>query len=391
MDIFVVGGSVRDQFMNREVNDVDRVVVGATEEDFLQEYPDAQRVGRAFPVYLVNGEEYAFARSDAKDSKDIAERVVNCDPSVTLKDDLFRRDLTVNAMALDSSGNVVDPFCGLQDIELKVLRHVSSAFADDPLRVFRVARFASTLGFEVAPETIIMMRSLKSRLPALSGERVFKEMRKALGGQFPRKFFDVLKEADILDYWFKPLFDLIGVLQPEKWHPEGDAYEHTMLVVEKVSGEEARFAALCHDFGKALTPKENWPKHYGHDKAAESIIIQWCEKLKVPFALEKKTKIVAKLHMKAKSVSKPGKIIQLAIETKTGWNELKQVMIADAMIPENNEETVKSISKIELAFNVMKKITGQHVKDKWPEASGPLFAERLMELRINEMTRLFDQ
>jgi len=389
VEIYIVGGAVRDKLLKRKVHDIDRVVVGATKEEFLQQFPNASLVGKSFPVFLVNGAEYAFARfSTRNDSDNSVNFSLDSSPEVSLNDDLYRRDITINAMAINSADELIDPYNGAIDLKLRVLRHVSDYFADDPLRVFRVARFAATLEFEVAPETVTLMKSLKPLLANISGERIFLEMQKALMAESPRRFFDALRQADVLEYWFSPIHDLIGVEQPEKWHPEGDAYEHTMCVLDKVEGGEARFIAICHDLGKGVTDKHLWPHHYDHDKLGEKVIIDWCSKLQqVPGSWEKKGKIVSKLHMKAKTVLKPKKILRIALEAQYAWDELKQVMLADAMVPENTKLVQDSIRRIEIAYKVIEQVKGVDVISKWPTASGKQFSERLNELRINELLK----
>lgn len=352
MKIYLVGGSVRDTIMGRPSNDRDFVVVGATEAEFVEEFPNAKKVGKDFPVYLVDGEEFAFARKERKTGAGHTSFETISDPSITLEEDLARRDLTINAIAMDiDNGSFIDPFYGERDIIERVLHHVSPAFSEDPLRVFRVARFAATLGFTVAQETIELMRSLKGELSTLSGERVFCELKKALNGENPRAFFDILKRTNCLEQWFPEVAALIGVEQPWLYHPEGDTYEHTMCVLNGATDSLARFGALCHDLGKALTPSDEWPKHHGHDERGEVPVRSLCNRLKVPGIWKDVAIKAATLHMKLFSTLRPGKLIKLTKQISCYWPHLKEILEADAMSETDCKLTQEAILRIEKAID----------------------------------------
>ncbi|MBD3611408.1 MAG: multifunctional CCA addition/repair protein [Hydrogenovibrio crunogenus] len=305
MKTYLVGGAVRDALLNIPVYDHDWVVVGATPQDMLEQ--GFSQVGKDFPVFLhpKTKEEYALARTERKSGQGYHGFEVSFDPTVTLEDDLIRRDLTINAMAQDAEGQIVDPYGGQQDLADKVLRHVSEAFAEDPLRVLRVARFAAKLsafGFTLAPETAALMKSMSAsgELSALTPERVWQEVVKALNTQTPSVFFEVLDHVNALSILFPALDALKGVQQPEKHHPEGDAWVHTMMVLDASAAlsndVSVRFAALVHDLGKGLTPKALWPKHHGHEKAGVPLVAALCQQYRVPKKIQIFAEKVTEYH-----------------------------------------------------------------------------------------------
>ena len=267
------------------------MVVGATPEEMLAK--GYKQVGKDFPVFLhpKTQQEYALARTERKTGLGYGGFSVYAAPDVTLEEDLLRRDLTINAIAQDDQGQLYDPYGGQADIDNRLLRHVSRAFVEDPLRVLRVARFAArfhSLGFSVAPETLALMQEIakSGELAALTAERIFQELDKALSTDAPQVFFEVLREADALEILFPELEALFGVPQPEKWHPEIDTGIHTLMVLEQAAllsqDKRVRFAALVHDLGKALSPKEHLPKHHGHGQKGLSLIRAMCERIRVP-------------------------------------------------------------------------------------------------------------
>ncbi|GGP59643.1 multifunctional CCA protein [Shewanella algicola] len=291
MKIYLVGGAVRDSLLNQPVVDKDYMVVGSSVEQMLA--LGYQQVGKDFPVFLhpKTQQEYALARTERKTGNGYQGFSCDANQQVTLEQDLLRRDLTINAIAQDDQGNLHDPYHGVDDIKAKVLRHVSDAFIEDPLRVLRVARFAARfhhLGFSIAPETLQLMSDIANsgELEHLTPERVWQECDKALGSQSPQVFFEVLKECQALNVLFPEVDALFGVPQPEKWHPEIDSGIHTLMVLEQTSklspNKAVRFAALVHDLGKALTPKQDWPKHHGHGQKGLAAIKKLCKRIKVP-------------------------------------------------------------------------------------------------------------
>jgi tRNA nucleotidyltransferase (CCA-adding enzyme) len=305
MKVYLVGGAVRDKLLGLKVKERDWVVVGATPEDM--ERLGFKRVGKDFPVFLhpVTHEEYALARTERKVAPGHRGFVVHADPSVTLEEDLSRRDLTINAMAMDEAGNLIDPFGGLRDLQHRILRHVSDAFVEDPLRVLRVARFAaklSPLGFSVAPETLALMRKMVStgEIDALTPERVWQELKLALATEDPAKFFTVLRECGALARLFPEIDRLFGVPQPAKWHPEIDTGIHTLMALTAAAhltpDTQVRFAALTHDLGKGLTPKEVWPHHPNHEILGIVPLNELCLRFKIPKAYHRLAEKVMRYH-----------------------------------------------------------------------------------------------
>ncbi len=287
---YLVGGAVRDQLLGRQVTERDWVVVGATPEIMLQE--GFQPVGQDFPVFINpgNGEEYALARTERKSGQGYGGFTFHTSPYVTLEDDLIRRDLTVNAMAMGPEG-IIDPYGGQQDLAQRLLRHVSPAFAEDPLRVLRVARFAARyagLGFTVAPETLALMRQLSEsgELRALTPERSWKEISRALMEPNPEVFVQVLRDCGALAELLPEIDALFGVPQPAAHHPEVDTGVHVLQVLQIAAREQlplpARWACLLHDLGKGLTPERDWPKHHGHEQKGIKAVKAVNQRCKVP-------------------------------------------------------------------------------------------------------------
>jgi len=326
MKTYLVGGAVRDRLLGRTVTEHDYVVVGATPDELVA--LGLRPVGKDFPVFLHprTGEQYALARTERKTGPGYYGFETRFAPDVTLEEDLARRDLTINAMASDDDGNIVDPYGGRRDLEARLLRHVSPAFVEDPLRVLRVARFAARfagLGFTVAPETLELMRGIAAsgELAALVPERVWVETERALGEQQPTVYFEVLRACGALEVVFPEIAALFGVPQPEKWHPEIDSGLHTMQVLEvaaEMSGDTTvRFAALVHDVGKGLTPREQWPRHIGHEAAGAALIEKLCSRLRVPNEHRELAVLVARHHAKVHRVAelRPGTLLELLEQT----------------------------------------------------------------------------
>ncbi|XYQ54041.1 multifunctional CCA addition/repair protein [Pectobacterium carotovorum] len=305
MKIYLVGGAVRDSLLGLPVTEKDWVVVGATPENLLAQ--GYQQVGKDFPVFLhpVSRDEYALARTERKSGKGYTGFVCHAAPDVTLEQDLLRRDLTINSIARTERGDLIDPYHGRRDLENRVLRHVSDAFSEDPLRVLRVARFAARfahLGFQIAEETMALMQKMahEGELAYLTPERVWKETEKALGTSSPDVYFQVLRDCGALAVLFPEIDNLYGVPAPAKWHPEIDTGIHTMMTVAmaaRLSPEiDVRFATLCHDLGKGLTPPELWPRHHGHGPAGVKLVEALCQRLRVPNPIRDLAKLVAEYH-----------------------------------------------------------------------------------------------
>ena len=289
MQAYVVGGAVRDELLGLPVQDHDWVVVGATPEDMLAK--GFRPVGKDFPVFLHpdTHEEYALARTERKTAPGYRGFVFHTDPDVTLEEDLVRRDLTINAIARADDGSLLDPFGGQRDLAAKVFRHVSPAFAEDPVRILRLARFAARLPeFSVAPETNALMRQMveQGEVDALVPERVWQEIARGLMEAKPSRMLAVLRDCGALARIMPELDALWGVPQPPAHHPEVDTGVHMMLVIDYAAARgfplAVRFAALMHDLGKGVTPPETWPAHHGHEALGAKLIDTLCKRLKVP-------------------------------------------------------------------------------------------------------------
>lgn len=305
MEIFLVGGAVRDIILNYPSSEKDWVVVGGTPKQLLDQ--GFANVGKDFPVFLhpETKEEYALARKERKVAGGYTGFEFDTSLSVSLEEDLNRRDLTINAIAQSEDGQFIDPYNGIEDIESRTLRHVSPAFAEDPVRVLRLARFAARyhhLGFSVASETIKLVHTMvdAGELNHLVPERVWKEFEKALGEQHPEIFISVLRECKALKVIMPELDSLFGVPQPEQHHPEVDTGVHSVMTLEQARklspSPSVRFASLMHDLGKALTPREQWPKHYGHEKLGLKSLETLCRRLKAPKEFSELALIVMQYH-----------------------------------------------------------------------------------------------
>ena len=302
-EAYVVGGAVRDRLLGRAVHDRDWVVVGATAQRMLD--AGFRAVGRDFPVFLhpVTNEEYALARTERKSAPGYRGFVVHADPGVTLQQDLSRRDLTINAIAQDVDGSLIDPFGGQADLHARVLRHVSPAFAEDPLRILRVARFAARLpDFHVASETLDLMRAMvdAGEVDALVSERVWQELARGLMEPCPSRMFELLRACGALRVLLPEVDRLWGVPQPVEHHPEIDTGVHLMLVLDECAHAQAslavRFACLCHDLGKGTTPRTAWPRHLGHEQRGVALLRAIAERLKLPLECRELAELTAREH-----------------------------------------------------------------------------------------------
>jgi tRNA nucleotidyltransferase (CCA-adding enzyme) len=305
MHVYLEGGAVRDRLLGREVRERDWVVVGATPGEL--ERAGYLPVGRDFPVFLhpKTKEEHALARLERKVGPGYRGFATEFSPTVTLEDDLRRRDLTINAMAEDAAGNIIDPYHGRRDLEARRLRHVSAAFAEDPVRILRVARFAAryaALGFEVAEETLALMRRMvdEGEADALVAERVWTETEKALAEPNPEVFITVLRACGALRVVYPEIDALFGVPQPQQWHPEVDTGVHQLMALRAAvklgGGVAVRFAVLMHDLGKGVTPPELLPAHHGHEDAGVALVEKLCARVRVPNQLRELAVIAARYH-----------------------------------------------------------------------------------------------
>jgi len=305
MEVYLVGGAVRDEQLGLPVKERDWCVVGATPDELLSK--GYRQVGKGFPVFLhpETNEEYALARTERKTGAGYHGFEFQTSPDVTLEADLSRRDLTINAMARDADGNLIDPFDGMADLEHRVLRHISDAYSEDPVRVLRTAKFKARfagLGFELAGETLDLMARMVSdgETDSLQADRVWQETEAALAGPNPHLYFQVLRDCGALAVVFPELDALFGVPQPPQWHPEIDCGLHALMVLEqsaKLSDDVAvRFAALVHDLGKATTAKENLPSHPGHERRSVKLVNKMSKRLPVPRACRELGVLVAEYH-----------------------------------------------------------------------------------------------
>lgn len=403
MKTYLVGGAVRDRLLGIEPGDRDYVVVGTTPEEMLTQ--GFKPVGRDFPVFLhpQTGEEFALARTERKSGRGYRGFVVDTDPSVTLEEDLQRRDFTINAMAQDEAGDLIDPYGGASDIHARLLRHVGPAFAEDPLRVLRAARFMARfapLGFRVAPETMALMKEMTAsgELDALVPERVWQELRRALASAQPSAFLATLREAGALAAILPEVDALYGVPQRAEYHPEVDTGIHQQMVSDmaaKLAPGDAviGFAALTHDLGKALTPTDILPKHIGHEHAGVKPVLALCERLKVPLEhrdlavmacrehlnvhrlMELRDVTVFELLARCDAFRKPERIAQLALVCEA--DKRGRLGSEDADYPQGRE--LQRLHAAALAINA------RDVAD--PQLSGPEIGEAVRRARIAAIGR----
>jgi tRNA nucleotidyltransferase (CCA-adding enzyme) len=300
--VYCVGGAVRDRLLGLAVQDHDWVVVGSTPEAMMAQ--GFQPVGKDFPVFLhpQTHEEYALARTERKTARGYQGFAVYAAPDVTLEQDLLRRDFTINAIAENEDGNLIDPHNGVADLRAGILRHVSLAFSEDPVRILRAARFVARFGFTIAPETLKLMRDMVSNgeVDALVAERVWQELARGLMEKKPSRFFETLRSCGALAKIIPEVDALFGVPQPEQHHPEIDCGIHTMLVVDDAARHEytleVRFAALTHDLGKAITPKDILPRHIGHEQRSEELVRALCQRLRASSDCRELALLAARYH-----------------------------------------------------------------------------------------------
>lgn len=358
--LYFVGGYVRDLLMNIKSHDIDFCVTGMTEDKFMTLFPCALKKGTFFPVFQIENYEFAFARSESKISIGHNGFLINTE-HVSIEDDLKRRDITINSIALDVlSNDIIDPLGGINDINNKIIRATSKNFSEDPLRAYRVARFANKFkDFSINNHTLSLIKDTKSELSSLSSERVFEELKKALSYESPSRFFYVLKNTDILNVHFKEIFNLIDVIQPIEYHPEGDVFRHSMQVLDQVSALTTdtctRFSALTHDLGKGVTPKEILPHHYNHDKKGVNLIKTLCNRLKVPKKWETLAKVICLEHMKAGIFEKMNWNSKVSFIERNN-NYLKELELIAKVDSKNYNLNFSDIGK-----DLMEKINGKTV------------------------------
>jgi len=396
MEIFLVGGAVRDALLKLPVKEKDWVVVGSTPDELLA--LGYRQVGKDFPVFLhpETKEEYALARTERKTGPGYTGFDVYAGEDVTLEQDLLRRDLTINAIAEMPDGTLVDPYQGQADIESRKLRHVSEAFREDPLRVLRVARFAArfhALGFSVAAETLQLMAEISSgsELQSLAAERVWRETQLALETGHPQVFFSVLRDCGALQVLFPEIDALFGVPQPEHWHPEIDTGIHTLLCLEQAAllspQPETRFAALVHDLGKALTPEEYWPSHRGHEMKGLPLIDQLCERSGAPKRFRELARHVAQFHLHAHKAMelRPDTVVRLfeSIGAFRKPDSFEQFLLAcEADMRGRTGMELDPYPQAERLRDYFQAADSVSAADVEPEHSGKAIGKRIQELRI---------
>ncbi len=393
-NLYLVGGAVRDKILQKEIFDEDYCVTGLSTEEFGNLFPNARIRGKSFPVYDMENCEFALARKERKLKEGHKGFEIDANKEITIEEDLARRDITINSIAEEVlTGKIIDPFNGIADIKNKIIRKTTDAFNEDPLRVYRVARFASTLEFNVEKETLKAMESLKHELTTLSKERVFTELKKALGSNKPSIFFNVLRQANVLDVHFKEIYNLIGKIQPEKYHPEGDSYNHTMIVVDNSSqlteDLQIKFACLVHDLGKGNTPENILPHHYGHEERGVALVNELGKRLGIPNNWIKCGKTACKLHMKAgifekMTPSKQVELIEMASKSILGLDGLKIVVMCDkarnGIFPKVNFDRIGK--------EMLNNITADYIKEKYKIEDGIQIKHRLREERIKYIKTL---
>lgn len=397
MEIYLVGGAVRDKLLGIEPKDRDWVVVGATPEQMLD--LGYQAVGKDFPVFLhpETKEEYALARTERKTGPGYHGFEFHASPGVTLEEDLIRRDLTINAMAQDSEGNIIDPFNGQEDLENGRLRHVSSAFVEDPVRILRIARYAARFakwGFHVAHGTHALMKKMieSGEVDALVAERVWQELERALGEDAPQRFFEVLRNCGALARIFPELEALFGVPQPRHHHPEEDTGIHTLMVLEQAAklspDNRVRFAALVHDLGKGTTPEEEWPRHIEHEARGVPLVEALCDRLRVPKEYRELAVHVTRDHLnyhRASELRPSTMLTQLErLDAFRRPERLEQFLLAceadSRGRPGFENEHFEQPEIFRRAYHAAKAINAKEVVDKG--YSGKAVGEELQRLRV---------
>ena len=393
-NVYLVGGAIRDKLLGIVNHDEDYCVTGISFEEFKELFPEAYIRGKDFHVFSMDNKEFAIARKERKIGIGHNSFDVEVDKKITIEEDLERRDITINAIAKEVlTDKIIDPFHGREDLKNKIIRAVSSHFAEDPLRVYRVARFASQFNFHVEENTMQMMKLLKSELSSLAVERVYHELSKALLTDKPSRFFDVLKEADVLDIHFKEVYDLIGAEQPLKYHPEGDSYNHTMIVLDRVADKtktlsdrrklELCFSAFVHDLGKGTTPKEEYPHHINHEKRGAQLVKNMGNRLKLPTRLIKCGVTSCLEHMRGgifdkMTVSKKVSFIERVNNTILGLDGLQIIVDADNMLEDSGKNQFA-----DLGYEVIHCTDGDKIMRQYGITEGKEVANKMHEIRVS--------
>jgi len=401
---YLVGGAVRDALLGVQVKERDWVVVGSTPDEMLDK--GFKQVGASFPVFLhpKNGEEYALARTEKKQGHGYHGFNVDFHSGVTLEEDLQRRDLTINAIARDEDGKLVDPYGGQRDLEQKVLRHVSDAFVEDPLRVLRVARFAARLagfGFRVHESTIALMREITGagELQYLAAERIWREVELAMKTEKPSVFVSVLRECGALEVLLPEVNRLFGVPQPEKYHPEIDTGIHLLMALDVAAdmnkgAANVVFAVLLHDLGKGITPQQEWPSHRGHESGGLPLVDDVCGRLKVPNAVHDLSRKVCLLHLRCHRMLEARPLTALRLLEKL--DAFRQpgilpdfVAACEADYRGRKGLQDRSYPQGEYLLKVYQAVAGIRARDlDLTGISGPEVGERLRQARVDAIAGL---
>ena len=394
--LYLVGGAVRDKLLGKNYFDEDYCVTGLEEKIFRSLFPEAKIQGKAFQVFVLDKKEFAMARKERKCGVGHQSFEIKTGKEISIEEDLKRRDITINSMAEDVlTGEIIDPFGGKEDLKKRMIRATSKHFKEDPLRVYRVARFSSQLDFMVEEETIKEMKKLKDELRELSKERVFMEFKKALAGEKPSNFFNVLRKAEVLEVHFRSVYDLIGALQPEKYHPEGDSYNHTMqcldACVSMTEDVKIRFSVLVHDLGKGRTPKEEYPHHYGHEDRGVKVVEEMAKELALPKAWEKCGKVACKEHMRGGIFSKikPAKKVEFIERVDKSYLGLAGLQIVVNCDKINNPSKEKEeYNFLHVGTKCLKEVNAKKVAEKYQIKEGVTLGNKLHEERVKWMKSL---
>ena len=391
---YLVGGAVRDKFRGVTAHDKDYCITGITENIFAENFPAALKFGKSFPVYSVNIDgkncEVALARTERKVGTGYHGFKVDFNSDVTIEQDLFRRDTTINAMAFDIlRDEVIDPFNGRADVANKKIRAVSEHFTDDPVRALRAARQAAQFNFEITEETLAAMNLCAFELSNEPGERIFSELNNALKTDKPSIFFRSLERAGILSVTFPEVDNLRGKIQPATFHPEGDAYEHTLLIVDEISKintkPEIRFAALAHDFGKGTTKIEKLPHHYHHDIRGLDVLQKMDERITLPTDWKKIAVFVIAEHMRAPMMTRPGKIVEFLVKlhnSKISVDDFNDIINLD------NHGLPPHLANAKIILEEILKVKGN---DAPPELKGEEIGNWILQERTRRYVAIKDK
>ncbi len=391
-EVYLVGGSVRDRLLGKKPNDKDYMLCGISETKFTELFPSAIKVGRNFPVYLIyigpKRCETAFARTERKNGEGYTGFSVEYNPRITVEQDLCRRDLTINSMAYSVlEKKIIDPYGGRRDLKNKILRATSEHFSEDPIRALRTARFAAQLGFTVSRKTLQMMTDCAAELAKEVKPRILAELEKALTSTKPSTFFRVLKQTGLLSVVFPNIHALAGKTQPAEYHPEGDAFEHTMLVLDNVAAQtdrtEVRFAALMHDIGKSRTIDEMLPHHIGHEQKGVEIIQELAKNIELPKKWRISAEFAAAEHMRPSRLKQPAKIIDLLNALQK--NPLKIDGFSAIVKADNHGENAECLENAEKYLAAMRKVKAEDAPKK---IKGQKLAEWIRQRQIEAVKQL---